>query len=237
MTPDSFSAADKTVSQDLSFLNRDLSKIILLDTNSAHASAQPENSIIIPKWNGSPSDTGLVALIPFLEYLAAMSPPDTRKVLQSFDGKDVASEFAAREAAARKIFNEQLEEERKKRPRRSAGSWLGSVLGINSKAGMVMVEEGPDGQRVPVLNPSEGFEQGKMLHDQIRERGQQQYELMEKEIRENAEKWMREIAAEEEKFKRESVKGLTSGVTGWFGKADAEKGGEAEADGKSSPKQ
>jgi import inner membrane translocase subunit TIM50 len=30
---------------------------------------------------------------------------------------------------------------------------------------------------------AEGFERGKMLQDQIRERGQQQYEILEKKIR------------------------------------------------------
>ena len=229
--------------QDLSYLNRDLSKIILLDTDASHGQAQPENAIIVPKWDGTSTDTGLVDLIPFFEYLAAMGTDDTRPVLKSFEGTHIPTEFAAREAAARKRFNEQLALERQKRPRRSAGGFLGSLLGISPGAaggagGMVMMEPGPDGEPrpVPVPRPGEGFEQGKMLHDQIRERGQRQYEIVEREIRENAEKWMREIAAEEEKFKRESVKGLTSGFKGWFGMGKEEeegekreeKGGEAE---------
>lgn len=53
--------------QDLSYLNRDLSKVVLLDTNPDHASLQPENAIIIPKWDGTPGDKGLVDMIPFLE--------------------------------------------------------------------------------------------------------------------------------------------------------------------------
>jgi mitochondrial import inner membrane translocase subunit TIM50 len=53
--------------QDLSYLNRDLSKVILLDTDPDHCGTHPENSIVIPKWKGAPGDRGLVAMIPFLE--------------------------------------------------------------------------------------------------------------------------------------------------------------------------
>lgn len=53
--------------KDLAYLNRDLSKVIMLDTNKAHAAAQPDNALIVPKWEGNAGDDGLVALIPFLE--------------------------------------------------------------------------------------------------------------------------------------------------------------------------
>jgi len=66
--------------------------------------------------------------------------------------------------------------------------------------------------------PSEAFAQGKMLQDQARERGQRNYELLEKEIRENGEKWLKEEAALEEKAKEEGMKAMKSGFTGWFGK-------------------
>ncbi len=53
--------------QDLSYLNRDLSKVIMLDINAEHAALQPENAIIIKPWEGKGGDKGLVDLIPFLE--------------------------------------------------------------------------------------------------------------------------------------------------------------------------
>ena len=162
-----------------------------------------------------------------------MGLEDTRPVIKSFAGKDVASEFARREALARQRFEEKAAADKLKKPKRSAAGFLGSMLGIKGGAGgpmggMVMMETGPDGveRPVPVQSPGEGFEQGKMLHDQIRERGQKQYEMMEREIRENAEKWLKEIAAEEEKFKRESVKTMTSSLGGWFGKGEEKKGSE-----------
>ena len=56
-------------SQDLSYLNRDLSKVVCLDTDMDHYSTHPENAVTIPKWKGDPKDSGLVAMIPFLECM------------------------------------------------------------------------------------------------------------------------------------------------------------------------
>ena len=59
--------------QDLEYLNRDLSKVILLDTNPEHAALQPDNAIIIPPWEGKGGESGLVELIPFLECESSAS--------------------------------------------------------------------------------------------------------------------------------------------------------------------
>lgn len=53
--------------KDLSHLNRDLSKVIIMDSNPDAYSLQPENSIAMKPWMGDPNDTELVAMIPFLE--------------------------------------------------------------------------------------------------------------------------------------------------------------------------
>ena len=160
--------------KDLAYLNRPLGKTLIIDTNARHVKNQPENSIILPKWTGDPKDPhvkDLVALIPFLEYVATTGTGDVRDVLKSFEGKNIPEEFARREAVARKKFNEQLEAERAKAPKRSLGS-LGSALGIKStpamSGGMVLA----DGQSV-----AEGLKEGKRLSDQIREQGQKQYVL------------------------------------------------------------
>lgn len=183
--------------KDLAYLNRDLKKVLIVDTEKRHVKNQPENAIVIPKWSGDPKDPhtkDLVALIPFLEYVATMGIDDVRTVLKSFEGTAVPEEFARREAEARKKFHAQLEEERKKRPKRSLGS-LGSALGIKSSpqmgGGMVLA----DGQSV-----AEGFAQGKMLSDQIREQGQRQYEYIEKQIREHGEQWLKDEKEETDKM-------------------------------------
>ena len=178
----------------------------MIDTHEPHAKRQPENAIILPKWKGDPRDKSLVALIPFLEYVAGMGIDDVRTVLKSFEGTSIPVEFAKREKAMREKFEAQLAEERKTRPKHSIGS-ISSLFGIKP----VTPISGLDG------SPSDGLEQGKMLWDQIRERGQKQYEIMDKEIRENGEKWLAEMAAEEEKAREEQMKGMKSSFTSFFG--------------------
>jgi import inner membrane translocase subunit TIM50 len=190
-------------------LNRDLSKVILLDTVPSHAKRQPENAIILPKWKGDVKDKELVSFIPFLEYIHTMAYSDVRKAIASFDGTHIPTEFARREAIARAKFQQQLEEERKKRPKHSGVGALGNMLGIKGQGMMVMA----DGEQTP----AEAFAQGKMLQDQARERGMKNYEALEREIRENGEKWLKEEAAHEEKAKEEGMKAMKSGFTGWFG--------------------
>ena len=196
----------KTPFQDLSYLNRDLSKVIIIDTDPAHTQLQPENAIILPKWTGDRQDKDLVSLIPFLEYVATMGLSDTRSVLKSFEGKHIPTEFAAREAVARRRFEEQLAEERGQRSKRVGKGLMNSLLGIRPGTGVDGSEQ----------SPTEAFEQGKMLQDQIRERGQKQYEALEKEIRENGEKWLAEMAAETKKMTDEQMKGMRNSLTSMF---------------------
>jgi import inner membrane translocase subunit TIM50 len=56
-----------------------------------------------------------------------------------------------------------------------------------------------------------------MLIDLARERGQKNYEALEKMIREEGEKWLKEEAAHEEMAKQEGMKAMKSGLTGFFG--------------------
>ena len=177
----------------------------MIDTVEHHAKNQPENAIILPKWKGDAKDKTLVALIPFLEYIPTMGIPDVRKALESFKGKDIPTEFAAREAIARKKFEEQVAEERKKRPK-SGLSFLGNALGIKNQPMM----EGEE-------SPAEAFAKGKMLQDQARERGQREYERLEKMIREEGDKWLAEEAAQEEKAKEEGMKAMKNSFAGFFG--------------------
>ena len=82
----------------------------MIDTDPSHVQLQPENAIVLPKWKGEASDKGLVAMIPFLEYLAMMAatgqPVDVRKVLESMKGKDIPVEYARREAKLREAKEE-----------------------------------------------------------------------------------------------------------------------------------
>ncbi|KAH8882555.1 NIF-domain-containing protein, partial [Thozetella sp. PMI_491] len=205
---------DGEVIKDLSYLNRDLSKVIIIDTNPKHVSAQPENAIVLPPWKGNKDDDGLVALVPFLEYISVMNYPDVRKVLKSFEGKEIPAEFARREAIARAQFTKQVAEKRGKASGASTTgglSKLSSMLGLKPSNMSLMVA--PEGEE----DPSEAFAKGKMLHDIARERGMRNYLINEKQIQENGEMWLKEQAEANEKLQKEAMKNMQSSFTGWFG--------------------
>lgn len=164
----------------------------MIDTDPGHARNQPDNAIILPKWTGDPKDRTLVNLVPFLEYLAMMGIEDTRHVIKSFEGKDIPEEFARREKIMREKFETKIAAEKSKKPSFNLGS-LSASLGLTNAA----QEEKP-----------------KMLWDQVRERGQKQYEAFEKEIRENGAKWMAEMAAEEKKAQEEAMKNMKGMFSG-----------------------
>jgi import inner membrane translocase subunit TIM50 len=184
---------DGEMVKDLSYLNRNLSKVIMVECDEKFVRNQPENAIVLPKWKGDPKDQELVALIPFLEYIHTVQSPDVRKVLKSFDGKHIPTEFAKREAIARKAFNERLKNGKSK-------GKLG--LGAFGMKGPHL----PDGEQ----DPAEALAQGKMLQDIARERGQRNYMMIEKEIRENGEKWLKEEQEVNDKAQKEFMSSIMS---------------------------
>ncbi|ESK90564.1 mitochondrial import inner membrane translocase subunit tim50 [Moniliophthora roreri MCA 2997] len=114
------------VVKDLSYLNRDLSKVILLDTESSHAATHPENAIIIPKWKGDSKDRGLVDMIPFLESIAIYKPPDVRPILEAYQGKNIPVEYAKKEAEGKA---KHLEEWKQNKGNKSNS--IGSFFGLS----------------------------------------------------------------------------------------------------------
>lgn len=201
--------------QDLSYINRPLDKTIIIDTNPAHVSMQPENAIILPKWSGSredPQTADLVALIPFLEYIAGMELQDVRKVLASYKGKHIPTEFHRRETKAREEFTKRRGDDKSRRgnlPGSGVLSGLSGALGFKQSASMMQI---PGEQ-----SPSEAFAEGKMLSDLLRERGRRNYLDLEKNIKENGEQWLKIRAEEEKKMMDEGMKNMTGGIFGMFG--------------------
>ncbi|KAL6702796.1 mitochondrial inner membrane protein required for protein import [Coniothyrium glycines] len=200
--------------KDLSYLNRDLSKVIMIDTDPSHVKLQPENAIVLPKWKGEPGDKGLVALIPFLEYLAMMSqtgaPIDVRQVLKSMEGKDIPMEYARREAKLREAFQRDLAEQKRK-SKSSAGGMFMKSLGLDSaqKPGMVLGDQ----------NISQGLAEGKMMIDMYRDFNKQNYEHLDKQIKENGDQWLKEMADEEKKMQEAQLKDMKAGAFSWLGGA------------------
>jgi import inner membrane translocase subunit TIM50 len=50
-------------------INRDLAKVIVIDWNSSWTQSQPDNTLIIPRWNGDDNDNSLIDLADFLKGL------------------------------------------------------------------------------------------------------------------------------------------------------------------------
>lgn len=119
--------------------------------------------------------------------------------MKSFEGTDLPTEFARREALHRERFLKELEGKKGKKPRSGPGV-LGSLLGAKP-------QPSPDGIE---------FDQTKTYNDMVRERGQKQYEMLEKEIQENGEKWLKEMAEEEKKMQDDAMKGMKSSLTSFL---------------------
>lgn len=115
--------------KDLSYLNRDLSKVISLDTSADHTSTHPENAIILPKWKGDPRDHGLIAMIPFLESIAIYKPKDIRPILEAYKDKDIPTQYAKNEAEAKRRH---IEEWTKKKGKTGGGLSLTGFMGGTS---------------------------------------------------------------------------------------------------------
>ncbi|KDR69858.1 hypothetical protein GALMADRAFT_77092 [Galerina marginata CBS 339.88] len=118
----------KTV-KDLSYLNRDLSKVVMLDTHPEHATTHPENTIILPKWKGNPQDKGLVGIIPFLESIAIYKPADVRPILTAYAGKDIPLEYGKIEAEMKAKHVTEWQSKNKDKPTGSRISLL-PVFGL-----------------------------------------------------------------------------------------------------------
>jgi import inner membrane translocase subunit TIM50 len=197
-----------TCTQDLSYLNRPVGKTILLDTKAGHAKAQPDNAIILKPWSGDPDDRELLKLIPFLEYVAVMGIEDVRKAIKSFEGADVATEFAAREARMRAKYAEELAAS--KSSRHGGGSKLKSLADR-------VVRGGAGGAGQEQMSLVEAMAEGKTVFDVMRDEGMKRYKLMEKEIKENGDKWLKEEAELIKRMEEEQMKNMKTNPLSMFG--------------------
>ncbi|KAJ8908558.1 hypothetical protein NDN08_005263 [Rhodosorus marinus] len=82
--------------KDLSKLNRDLARTIVIDTDSHALELQPSNALLVPKWDRDPMDRTLLDLIPMLENIVRDDVQDVRPMLASYYGTNVAKEYSRR---------------------------------------------------------------------------------------------------------------------------------------------
>ncbi|CCD25108.1 protein translocase subunit TIM50 NDAI_0E02910 [Naumovozyma dairenensis CBS 421] len=114
--------------KDLSKLNRDVNKVLIIDTDPNNYKLQPENAIPMEPWKGE-ADDKLLRLIPFLEYLATQQVDDVKPILNSFkDKKQLPEEFNNRVAKLKEKF---IKEQKEKRD----GNWFLKALGVPTNLG------------------------------------------------------------------------------------------------------
>jgi len=82
--------------RDLSKLNRDLSKVLLITSDPDAYEMHPNNTIKLDPWKMEGEDTKLLDLIPFLEAVHQARVPDVRPVIQSYAGEDIPTAFMER---------------------------------------------------------------------------------------------------------------------------------------------
>ncbi|XP_032690129.1 mitochondrial import inner membrane translocase subunit TIM50-C-like isoform X2 [Odontomachus brunneus] len=70
--------------KDLAALNRDLSKVIVIDWNEKSVKMNPENAFRIPRWSGNDDDTTLYDLAAFLKTISTSNVGDVRDVLNYY---------------------------------------------------------------------------------------------------------------------------------------------------------
>lgn len=179
---------DGKIIKDLSNLNRDLGKVILIDTEPDAAFLQPDNAVLMKPWTGEPKDQDLARLIPFLEWIATQPVKDIRPILKSFQGTNVPEEYARREAIARKKFEEEWYEKHKSD---TGSNWAAKFLGV-----------APPTPPVPM-----------MPQDYIRQEGQKGYEAFQKYLQENGEKMLAEEKEREKEILNEQKFTLNKLVT------------------------
>ena len=68
--------------KDLSLINRDLSKTIIVDNIASNFKLQPRNGIAISTWTGEEDDVALSNLIPVLKKMAVETVNDVRDALE-----------------------------------------------------------------------------------------------------------------------------------------------------------
>ena len=119
----------------LSHLNRDLSKVIMVDCVPETVQLNPRNALIIPKWEGNDDDRTLIDLAIMLRAIATANLEDVREVLDHYrQYEDPVAAFREIQRVNQEQQAEIEKQQRQKGPYSSGGSsWTPSFLGSRWK--------------------------------------------------------------------------------------------------------
>lgn len=70
--------------KNLDRINRDLSRVVMIDWNEDSVKLQRENALVVPRWLGEDEDQQLIQLAEFLNIVAASEVSDVREVLSYY---------------------------------------------------------------------------------------------------------------------------------------------------------
>lgn len=115
--------------KNLDRINRDLSRVIVVDWNADSVKLQRENALIIPKWTGEDDDQQLLQLAEFLNVVSASEVNDVREVLlyyKQFD--DPLGVFKENQRKLLEIQEEQKQMSGKLPVNKARGSWKDKYL-------------------------------------------------------------------------------------------------------------
>ncbi|KAJ1665109.1 mitochondrial inner membrane protein required for protein import [Coemansia sp. RSA 1813] len=110
--------------KDLTTINRDMSRVIMIDVTPDSIKMQPDNVLMARPFHGDAKDNWIEQITEFLEYVHMMEPKDVRSWIKTYAGMDAAREFNKWEDSVRRKLVDEWEEKRK-----NAGSWKSWVFG------------------------------------------------------------------------------------------------------------
>lgn len=115
--------------KNLDNLNRDLTKVIVIDWDPNSTKLHPENTFNIPRWTGNNDDTTLLDLVAFLKTVATSDIKDVREVLDYYRQFDnpLAQFRENQRKLAIQLAEKEREEQLKQQP--MVKRWTPSFLG------------------------------------------------------------------------------------------------------------
>ncbi len=93
--------------KDLSYLNRDMKDVIYIDFDTNKCVFQPNNVLVLPRWEGEMDDRELYDILPFLESLGQMHGSDARKELDKYGRVNTGKKFLDIQSARRDMILKQ----------------------------------------------------------------------------------------------------------------------------------
>ncbi|XP_041090492.1 mitochondrial import inner membrane translocase subunit TIM50-like [Polyodon spathula] len=113
--------------KDVSCLNRDSSKVVVVDCKKQAFSLQPFNGLALQKWDGSSEDRTLYDLAAFLKTIALSGVDDVRSVLENYALEDDPIEAFKRRQA--QLAQEEQSRVSELSQQKQQGLSLGSIAG------------------------------------------------------------------------------------------------------------